>query len=262
MPQRGVAQPLNTGIERLLAAYNVPVNANLVRDANAASIQVQQQQGRFQVVNQVQYPYIPLIQNFGNHPISEGLERVMFQFVSSLDTTQVDSTQQLTTLAMSSEQAGIARGRFNLNPMQEWSQRSFPQSYISLGAAVEGTFSSAFANNDTLNVELSSSQQTSLVVFGDGDFAINGSGQQQQRLPEDNINMMVNSVDWLADDTGLIELRTQGVTNRPLQSVSETTKTALKYLNTFLPILLVIGYGVYRYQRRKIRRRKWIESGV
>ncbi|MDX1639103.1 MAG: GldG family protein [Balneolaceae bacterium] len=261
-PQRGMAMPQNTGVERLLASYNIPVNADLVSDANAASIQVQQRQGQFQIVNQVQYPYIPLVNNFGNHPISQGLESALFQFVSSIDTSQVDSTQVLSTLAMSSEQAGIARGRFNLSPMQEWTRQSFPESNIPLAAAVEGRFSSAFVGVDTVDVELDRSQETAIVVFGDGDFVINGSGQQQQRLPEDNINLMVNAVDWLADDTGLIELRTQGVTNRPLVNLEEGTKTVLKYLNTFLPIALVVGYGIYRYQRRKARRRKWIESGV
>jgi len=261
-PQRGMANPLTTGIERLLAAYNAPVNPDLLRDASGATIRVQQQQGAFTVVNQVQYPYLPLVNNFGEHPISEGLETVLFQFVSSLDTTQVDSAQTLTVLAQSSDEAGLASGRFNLDPMQPWARRSFEQSNIPLAAAVEGTFSSAFAEVDSVEVPLNRSRETAMVVFGDGDFAINGQGQQQQRLPEDNINLFVNSVDWLADDTGLISLRTKGVTNRPLESVSQATKSILKYLNTFLPILIVIGYGVYRYQRRKVRRRKWIEEGV
>lgn len=261
-PQRGMAMPLTTGIERLLAAYNIPVNPDLLRDANGATIQVQQRQGAFTMVNQVQYPYLPLISNFGDHPISEGLETVLFQFVSSLDTAQVDSTQRLSVLAKSSGEAGLARGRFNLSPMQQWESRSFGQSDIPVGAAVEGIFRSAFAGVDSVEVQLERSRKTSLVVFGDGNFAINGQGQQQQRLPEDNINLMVNSVDWLADDTGLIQLRTKGVTNRPLENISQGTKTFLKYLNTFLPIVLVIGYGLYRYQIRKIRRRKWIEAGV
>lgn len=262
-PQRGMAIPLDTGIEQLLSSYNIPVNADLVRDANAASIRVQQQQGAFTMVNQVQYPFIPMVSNFGEHPISEGLETVLFQFVSSLDTTRVDTTQTLSILAKSSGQAGIASGRFNLSPMQQWDQGSFTQSDIPVGAAVKGSFRSAFAGVDTVEVELNKSQETSLVVFGDGDFVINGRGQQQQqRLPEDNINLMVNSVDWLVDDTGLIELRTKGVTSRPLETVDDTTKAFLKYLNTFLPILLVLGYGFYRYQIRKVRRQYWIESGV
>lgn len=260
--QQGMAQKLDTGIEQLLASYGLPVNPDLVRDANASNIQVQQRQGGFTMINQVQYPYIPLISNFGDHPISRGLETVVFRFVSSLDTTHTDSTRHLSVLAESSDQSGISSGYFNLNPMREWSRQDFQQSHIPLAAAMEGTFTSAFADNDSVDVPLKKSQKTSFVVFGDGDFLINGAGQQQQRLPEDNISIAVNSVDWLADDTGLIALRTKGITNRPLENVEDSTKAFLKYFNLFFPILLVFGYGLYRYQRKKARRRKWIEEGV
>lgn len=260
--QRGMAMPLETGVERLLAAYNIPVNPDLVRDAQASSIQVQQRQGGFTFVNQVQYPYIPLVSSFSGHPVSGGLETVVFQFVSSLDTTVVDSSQQLSVLATSSNQAGTSSGRFNLDPMQNWDQRDFARQHIPLAAALEGTFPSAFAQVDSVEVPLNSSSETSIVVFGDGDFVVNGAGRQQQQLPPDNISLMVNTVDWLADATGLIELRTKGVTNRPLENVADSTKTFLKYLNVFLPILLVLGYGFYRYQRKKVRRTIWIEEGI
>jgi ABC-type uncharacterized transport system involved in gliding motility auxiliary subunit len=88
-----------------------------------------------------------------------------------------------------------------------------------------------------------------MIVFGDGDFIVNGSGQNQQRLNEDNVNLFVNSVDWLADDTGLIQLRTKGVTSRPIDpTLEDGTKTLLKYLNFLLPILAIIIYGVFRFQ--------------
>ena len=58
---------------------------------------------------------------------------------------------------------------------------------------------------------------TKMVVFSDGDFAVNGEGQQTQQLQPDNVNLMTNAIDWLSDDTGLIELRTKGVTSRPLR---------------------------------------------
>ncbi|MDX1671269.1 MAG: Gldg family protein [Balneolaceae bacterium] len=260
--QRGFATPQETGIEDLLAGYNIPVNPNLIRDASASSIQIQQRQGGFTFVNQVQYPYLPMVTNFGAHPVSEGLETVVFQFVSSLDTADVDSVQSVRLLAMSSDQAGISSGRFNLDPMQDWSEEDFPESSIPLGAVVEGRFRSAFAGVDTVEVALEKSQETAIIVFGDGDFVINGTGQQRQRQPEDNINLMVNSVDWLADDTGLMSLRTKGVTNRPLMNVSDGTKAFLKYLNLLFPILMVVGYGLLRYRRRIARRRRWMEEGV
>lgn len=94
-----------------------------------------------------------------------------------------------------------------------------------------------------------------MIVFGDGDFIINGSGQNQQRLNEDNVNLFVNSVDWLADDTGLIQLRTKGVTGRPIDpTLEDGTKALLKYLNFLLPIFAIIIYGVYRFQiKRKLK---------
>lgn len=262
MLQRGMAAPLNTGVDKLLAAYHLPVNADLVRDINASTIRVQQQQGGFSFVNQIQYPYIPQIHNFAGHPISKGLENVMFQFVSSLDTTNVDSTQQLTVLARTSDKAGESKGYFNLNPMRKWTQDDFQQANIPLAGLLQGKLTSAFANVDSVNVPLKQTKKGAIIVFGDGDFIVNGAGQQAQQLPDDNINLVVNSVDWLADDTGLIALRTQGVTSRPLENIEDSTKAFLKYFNVFFPILLVLGYGVYRYQRQKARRRKWIEQGV
>jgi hypothetical protein len=73
---------------------------------------------------------------------------------------------------------------------------------------------------------------------------------------------MLNSIDYLADDTGLIALRTKGVTNRPLTMPDPGTRTLLKYLNVFLPIVLVVGYGALRYQRRQAQRRVWQQMEV
>jgi hypothetical protein len=57
-------------------------------------------------------------------------------------------------------------------------------------------------------------------------------------------------------------LRTQRVTSRPLMQLKPTTKTILKYLNVLLPILIVVGYGLFRYRRNQTRRRRWKEEGV
>ena len=104
-----------------------------------------------------------------------------------------------------------------------------------------------------------------MVVVSDGDFAINGGGEgkQAQSLQPDNVNLMVNSIDWLSDDTGLIELRTKGITSRPLDQIEDSTKTMLKYLNFLLPILLIIVYGFIRMQiKRNIRIKRMEESYV
>ncbi len=96
------------------------------------------------------------------------------------------------------------------------------------------------------------------MLVSDGDFAITGS-QRGVQLPKDNINLVVNSVDWLSDDTGLIDLRTKEVTSRPVRELSEGTRSLLKWLNFLLPIILVIIYGLFRMQVNRNKRIKRME---
>lgn len=262
--QTGQATVLSTGIETLLAAYKTPINADLLRDVNANTIGVRQQRGIFQFVNQVKYPYLPLITNFAEHPISKGLETLVLNFASTLDLTlaEADTTIKVTGLAFSSDRSGTARGFFDINPFQQWQESQFNERNLPVAALVEGQFNSAFADSDSIQVTMKRSSKTAYVVIGDGDLVVNGRGEQAQMMPEDNINLVANAVDYLADDTGLLTLRTKGITNRPLQQVEEGTKTMIKYANVFLPILLVILYGIVRMQRKKAQRRAWLEKGV
>ena len=96
-----------------------------------------------------------------------------------------------------------------------------------------------------------------IVLVGDGEFGI--SGQQGRGQSEDNINLMVNSIDWLSDDTGLIELRTKGVATRPIKQEylgeeADGKRAFIKYLNFGLPILLILIYGFIRQQRQRNNR--------
>jgi len=93
-----------------------------------------------------------------------------------------------------------------------------------------------------------------MVVFTDGDFPVNGPRGQQQQLQEDNVSLMVNSIDWLSDDTGLISLRTKGISYRPIKDMDDSKRTFLKWLNFLLPILLILIYGFIRFQLRRNQR--------
>ena len=98
-----------------------------------------------------------------------------------------------------------------------------------------------------------------MIVVGDGDFP-QGGGQSGQTNP-DNVSLMANSIDWLSDDTGLIELRTKGATSRPIDELEDGKITFLKYMNFLLPLLLIIIYGIYRTQRKQTLRIKRMEEG-
>jgi hypothetical protein len=93
-----------------------------------------------------------------------------------------------------------------------------------------------------------------MVVIGNGNFCVNGEGRGQQDLNPDNVNLLVNAVDWITDETGLIELRNKGVNYRPMEALTEGETSTIKWVNLLLPVALAVLYGLLRAQWRKRQR--------
>jgi len=237
---------INTGLETWLGDKGIQVNNNFVIDKNCGFISVQRQQGPFMVQQPLQMPYFPIITNFTDHPITKGLEQVAMQFASSIN-FYGDSSIKYTPIAQSSEAAGTEPAPGYMNIIREWQDKDFPLSDIIVGATFEG--------------KLSGNLNSRLVLFTDGDFPVGGARQQQnpQQIP-DNISLLVNAIDWLSDDTGLINLRTKGSKIRQIDAdISDGKRLFLKTFNFALPILLIIIVGVVRYQARLRKRIKRME---
>jgi gliding-associated putative ABC transporter substrate-binding component GldG len=237
----GTGSQIYTGLSDWLNDKGVEIEGNFVIDANCSNVMVRQQQGMFVMNTPVKFPYLPVITNFSKHPITEGLESVVLPFASSIKLNPKDTTVVVYPLAFTSEKSGIQSPPLYFDVMKNWGPSDFSISSLAVAVGIEGN--------------ISGNTETKMIVFGDGDFAVNGEGQQAQQLQGDNVSLMSNAIDWLSDDTGLIELRTKGVTARPLDSsLEDGTKSLLKYLNFLLPLILVVIYGVFRFQnKRKIR---------
>lgn len=237
--------PMYTGYRGWLKSKGIIVKQNLVTDVNSASIMAQQQRGGFRINTPVQLPYLPFIRTFSDHPITKGLEEVVFQFVSEVSADPVDTTVTYTQLAATSERAGSETPPVFIDINRQWGTTDFTRSNVPVALAAEGKLAGAGTKN------------SKLVVIGDGDFAVNGTGQQQRRQQPDNINLASNSIDWIADDTGLIELRTKGVQSRPIdEGIDEGTKALYKYFNFIFPMLVIVIYGIMRYRINNNIRKK------
>ncbi len=237
---------VNTGIESWLARKGIIVESNFVIDATCASVGVQQQSGFFNFTSQIQFPFLPIINKFANHPATKGLESVILQFASTILYTG-DSSKVFTPLAMTSDKSGTLAPPVYFDVMKQWTKADFPLKNLTVAALISG--------------KLAGDGNAKLIVITDGNFVVNGQGQKTQRLQEDNVNFMVNSIDYLSDDTGLIELRTKGITSRPIDQMEDGKKKFLKTLNFSLPLLLIIAYGIYRSQRNRMKRIKRMEEG-
>jgi ABC-type uncharacterized transport system involved in gliding motility auxiliary subunit len=106
-----------------------------------------------------------------------------------------------------------------------------------------------------LEGNIEGNRKSQMVVISDGDFAVNLRRKQKQ----DNANLFVNSLDYLADESGLMELRTKGITSRPLEQIKDSKKVFLKYFNFLMPIIIIILFGIFRFQHKRMLRVKRME---
>lgn len=245
----GVAQGsmgtlINNNLVKWLKGKGISIADNAVVDASC-SYATAQQQG---YTLQFKFPYLPIITTFPKHPVTEGLDAVVMQFVSQISYTG-DSSKRFIPLALSSEKSGTQPMPAMFDVNKQWADADFPLKNLVVAAAIVPK----------------SGRAGKMVIVTNGTFGINGgdSGQPNDRprqLEPGNVNLLVNSIDWLSDDTGLIDLRTKGAKVRLLDQIDDAKKTFLKYLNFFLPILIIIGYGIYRFNRNRNIRLKRMEA--
>lgn len=237
----------HTGLEDFLSKKGIVIADQFVVDANCGTVNVMQQQNGFNFNSQIQFPYFPLINKFEDHPVTKGLEQVILRFPSPLKYIG-DSNIHFVPIVKSSMKSGTLQPPLSFNIQKQWTDNDFPIQGITVGGAFNGKLAGEFISK--------------MVVIANGDFAVNGEGQMaMQQLPPDNVNLFVNAIDWLSDDTGLIDLRTKGVTARPLDQAEDGAKLFYKYMNFLLPILLIISYGIARMQlKRSLRLRRMDED--
>jgi gliding-associated putative ABC transporter substrate-binding component GldG len=260
-------RPVDLNLDDMLAAYGLRENADLVRDAQCASVSIVQQQFGFSMQSQVPFPLLPLVSNFNKeNAIVKDLQGVILFFASSVDTLDPSSRGlRAEILLRSSKQSGRMTGMFMIDPLQRYTKEDLPAQFgekgIPLAALVQGTFRSAFAGKpvpaDTgagaapapAN-PLTGSQETRVVLFGDGDFP-----RDQYAGNQDNVTLFANTIDYMVDDAGLITIRSKEAAMPPLEQVSDGTKKAVKYANLIVPPVLVLGYGLFRWRLRRARRK-------
>ena len=244
LQQSSLQRKPDIGLTRWITNKGLTYGQDFVVDASCVPVTVQQRQGFFTINSQVNFHYFPRVSNFEDHPVTQGLEDMIFTFSNAFTINPTDTSIQINPLVYTSELSGTQSAPGYINIQKQWSEYDFPLQNQILAASIEGL----------------GPGRGKLIVVGNGDFMVNGEGQQAQQLNPDNVNLASNAVDWLADDTGLIDLRTKGITSRPLDTIEDSTKNLLKYGNVFAPILLILVYAFVRKQRDNKKRQRWTQG--
>src|SRR5260221_2218389 len=123
--QNAIGSPVTTGLEGWLQQKGIIVDDNFAVDAKCGSVSLVQQQGGFSIQTQISFPFLPIVEKFADHPISKGLEGILFEFVSSIH-FQGDSTTTFTLLAFTSEKSNALNAPQYFNVQKQWTEGICP----------------------------------------------------------------------------------------------------------------------------------------
>lgn len=278
-----LALPRPLGLDELLFRYGARLNNTLVDDQYCAQLMIPVPGPQLQFIP-VQWYYFPTILPRENHPIVRNLDRIKFDYLSTVDTIETSANIKKTILLKSSDHSRFVRTPVRvslkaamMDPNRD--PRTFDKPNQPVAVLLEGTFDSYYKGKflpDTIkrSKEIGYKErgirESKVIVVGDGDVARNpvyqgkplplGLDLYNRKNPEFYANkvFLLNCMNYLCDDKGLLSVRSREVTLRRLDK-SKVTNHRLKWqlINTLLPIGLLLGFGLVSFW---LRRRKYVEG--
>jgi ABC-2 type transport system permease protein len=269
-------------LEDQLFRYGIRLNPNLVKDIQCNVIPVNKGvlggQDNWQLSP---WFYYPILSPGNDHLITRSLNMVLIKFGSVIDTVGEDSGVRKTVLLKTSpysQQVSVPLYISLRETDARPAESEFNRSHLPLGVLLEGEFESVFSNRsvpENVTGEPVSIREKSLptkmIVVADGDIIQNEvtdspDGPSIAPLGFDrftnqtfgNREFLLNAINYLTDETGLMRLRGRELRLRMLdrqRTADEATKW--KLINTLVPVLMVILFGILTWfeRRRKYSRR-------
>ncbi|MCC2545266.1 gliding motility-associated ABC transporter substrate-binding protein GldG [Hymenobacter sp. BT175] len=269
-----LAFPYELNLDDLLFRYGVRLNGDLILDLNSGVIpMVTGTLGDKPNVEPMQWQFYPLINTFSQHPVTRNLDAVYTKFISSIDTVKAAGIRK-TPLMFTSRYARVlpAPVPINFNDARlAPDPKVYKQRFLPVGYLLEGQFRSLYANRarpGTTQFQPAAAADArpgKVLVISDGDFIRNEVDPKTgnpYRLGFDrmantefaNRELVLNAVDYMLDETGLIAVRGKQITLRPLDKIRILAeRTKWQALNLMLPLALLGGFGLVRAWLRRRR---------
>ncbi|MCX6828456.1 MAG: Gldg family protein [candidate division Zixibacteria bacterium] len=258
--------PIDNGLDSLLNFYGVGLRDKLVIDVQCNMVPVMRSMGQYQMQSVVKYPFYIAISNFNQeNPAVKEFKSLNMIFASPVDLSfPIVSGRNRAPLFTTSEQSGALGAPIDISPERQYQQTDFLIPQQPLAAFLSGSFVSyykdrsvpAYFGTDTVAATptpagIDSTGDARVIVIGNGLFA-----QDDNKRNEAAFALLLNIADWLTQDRGLISIRSKQVGAPVLKETSDAAKKMVKYVNMFVMPLIVIVFGLIRWQlKRSVRRR-------
>jgi ABC-2 type transport system permease protein len=271
----GLYRTLN--IEDQIFMYGARVNPAIVQDLECQIIRLKVGSGNTnQQIVPAPWVYYPLLIPSADHPVTRNLNRVKGEFTNYIDTVGLDTAVKKRVLLSTSKFSRtvsppvlISLKEAEMTP----DEKIYNKSNLPVAVLLEGVFTSAFRNRSVTNLTTdknlkirTESKKTKLIVIADADIIRNEVrrvGLEVTPLPlgQDkytgqmfgNRDFLINCLNYLVDDRGLMELRSREVKLRLLDKMQvKTEKTKWQIINLLGPVLIVNLAGlIYNFFRNR-----------
>ena len=256
-----LAYPKDLNLNDMFFKYGVRINPDLIKDEQGSPIKLATgEQGSATQFQQFNWKYAPQVYPNSLHPIVKNLGGIKFDFANSIDTLKNGIKK---TILLQSSQYSKKIGTPSEISLNSVTEETSPNDYLNKGkiplaVLLEGSFHSMFENRVlpfVQNTFQATGKQNKMIVIADGDLIKNqldknyqpvelGYDQRSGNL-YDNKDFLINCVNYLLDDSGLINIRSKDV-DLPLLDKEKVYEnyTRTQMLNIGLPILILLLFGV------------------
>jgi ABC-2 type transport system permease protein len=264
--ESSLAIPRDLNLTDFFFKYGVRINPVLVNDMYSAPITLAIGEGSATQFQPIQWQYAPLASSMSNHPIVNNLNLVKFDFANQMDTLPNNVSK---TILLKSSPLSRLEGTPKMVSLDDVKSEPNPEEYKNgfqnLAVLLEGNFTSVY-NNRVKPVKIADdkteSASTKMIVIADGDVIKNDVGRNGPlELGFDrgtgqlygNKEFLLNAVNYLLDDDGLINIRSKEIAIAFLDPQKITAeKTKWQIINIALPLVLLGVFGfIFAYFRRK-----------
>lgn len=255
-----LAYPRDLNLNDMFFKYGFRINPDLVKDERGSPIKLASgDQGSATQYQEFIWKFAPQVYPESKHPIVKNLGGIKFDFANPIDTLK-NGIKKTVLLQSSKYSRKIGSpAEINLNMVSEVTSPSdyLNKGNIPLAVLLEGSFHSVFENRvlafDQKTFE-AKGKNTKMIVISDGDLIRNqldknfqpvelGYDQRSGNL-YDNKDFLLNCVNYLLDDSGLINIRSRDL-DLPLLDKEKVypNYTFIQFITIGLPILILLLFG-------------------